>query len=1161
MKGFILYQTYEIVEGKPSIMLFGKLENSQSFLTINSYRPYFYIKESDKAALPKEFDYEKSNFKNFNKKLLIKVYTEIPSEIPTLRKYLEDKGVECYEADIKFTQRFLIDNKIKVSVDLNDNYEMNEFVDRIYREPALKPSENYTPKLKVFSIDIETSTDGEKLYSLSIYSKDFEKKLIVYNKKITGALNFSSEVELLEEFQKIILDEDPDILTGWSVIDFDLAFLENKFKENKIPFKLGRNDKTCKIKLESNFFKTSKCDFNGRVVLDAIDMIKGSFINLENYKLSTAAHHFLKEKKLIDDYNKHEEIEKFYKNDPKKLLDYNLKDAKLVIDIIDKSRVLDLTIHRSNLTGMTLDRVNASIASFDSLYLRKLKDKGYAAPSSVFRNKETKIKGGYVMESKPGIYENIIILDFKSLYPSIMRTFNIDPLAFAGKKKGDYIITPNKAAFKRDEALLPEIIESLMKEREKVKKNKDELTSYAIKILLNSMFGVMANPSFRFFNIDMANAITYSGQFLIKLTAEKIEEKGYEVIYSDSVTSNTEIVIKDKENKVQFLKIKDLFGKVHKINQIGKEYHFPKNLSVLTLDKKGKSTFKPIEHIIRHKVNKKVYKVWFTNMESIEVTEDHSLIGYINANFEPHLKTLDRLVEVKPKELGGKIKSIINLKRIPRSTISSRNYPPELYIFMGYFIGDGSFRRNKSHQKSNKDYYLGLSAGTDYKTVIEKIIKPLIRLGYIKNYWLSKTRKGDLIINGLKLIKIITESFRNENGEKTIPDWILYEKEENICYFLNGLFSADGTVMLRDKKPIVRLTNTSNTLIETSKKLLYLIGISNSLFKETKPNKYLGKVSKTTSKHLVIKDIISFKKKIGFVLKRKQERLNSIKSHKRKVNYYNLEFDLSKVKKIQEIRYDDYVYDIEVPEVHRFFANNFLVHNTDSVFIKSKLDDYREAEILGEKLAKEINSFFDKFIKNTYRTQNHLELEFEKVFKMFLMPKVRGSEAGAKKRYAGLRIIDGKEKLEFTGMESRRRDWTDLAKKFQYELLDRIFHKKEVSNFIRDFVKDLKKGKYDDLLIYRKGIRKDIKSYQVQSQHLKAALKLDKIESNIIEYYMTTDGPEPIQNQKHKIDYEYYINKQLKPIADSILLFFDKTFDGLIKGGEQSTLLKFNKNQ
>ena len=238
-----------------------------------------------------------------------------------------------------------------------------------------------------------------------------------------------------------------------------------------------------------------------------------------------------------------------------------------------------------------------------------------------------------------------------------------------------------------------------------------------------------------------------------------------------------------------------------------------------------------------------------------------------------------------------------------------------------------------------------------------------------------------------------------------------------------------------------------------------------------------------------------------------------------------------------------------------------IYSDTDSCFLKSKLEDYKEAEKLGEKLAKEINIFFDEFIKNTYKTQNHLELEFEKVFKMFLMPKVRGSEAGAKKRYVGLRVVDGKEKLEFTGMESRRRDWTDLAKKFQQELLDRIFHKKEVSNFIKDFVKDLKKGKYDDLLIYRKGIRKDIKSYAVNAQHVKAALKLDRIESNIIEYYMTTDGPEPIQKQTHPIDYEYYINKQLKPIADSVLLFFDKTFDGLIKGGEQSTLLNFNKNQ
>ncbi len=765
MKGFILYPTYRIINGKPHVLLFGKLENGQSFLTMNPFRPYFYIKESDLASLPREYEYTTTDFKNFDEEKLIKIHTEIPSDVPQLRKYLEGHGVECYEADIRFAYRFLIDNNIKSAIEIKEeSYEQNEYVDRIYYEPTITPA-YFSPSLKVLSIDIETSIDGKKLYSISMYSENFQTALIVSKKKVKNATVFKDEESLLENFKEIIIGEDPDIITGWSVIDFDLNFLKEKFKQHKIPFVLGRTDQQCKLKLESDFFKTSKCDFQGRLVLDAIALLKGSFIQLENYKLSTAAAHFLKQEKLIDDYNKAEEIESMYKKNPEKLVEYNMKDAQLVFDIIKKTRVLDLSIHRSLLTGMPLDRVSASIASFDSLYLRKLKERNYAAQSVSFRNKETRITGGYVMDSIPGIYENIIILDFKSLYPSIMRTFNIDPLTFVGRKPGkNLIIAPNRAAFKKEPGLLPEIISSLMEERERVKKEKDELTSHAIKILLNSMFGVMANPSFRFFNPDIANAITHFGQFLIKMTAEEIRKKGYEVIYQD----------------------------------------------------------------------------------------------------------------------------------------------------------------------------------------------------------------------------------------------------------------------------------------------------------------------------------------------------------------------------------------------------------TDSAFIRSGIEQYEDAEIAGKKLAMVMNDFFEKYISNTYNVKNHLELEFEKVYKMFIMPKIRSTEAGAKKRYAGLIIKNGEEKIEFTGMESRRRDWTELSKKFQYELLDRIFHKKEVSDYVKKFIKEVKEGRYDGMLIYRKGLRKDLDQYtKITPPHVKAARKLKKVESSVIEYIMTEDGPEPLQNQKHKIDYNHYINKQLKPIADSILIFYNKKFDDLIKGSKQTTLFGF----
>jgi len=171
------------------------------------------------------------------------------------------------------------------------------------------------------------------------------------------------------------------------------------------------------------------------------------------------------------------------------------------------------------------------------------------------------------------------------------------------------------------------------------------------------------------------------------------------------------------------------------------------------------------------------------------------------------------------------------------------------------------------------------------------------------------------------------------------------------------------------------------------------------------------------------------------------------------------------------------------------------------------------------------------------------------------MPRIRGSEEGAKKRYAGLIVKDGKEKIDFTGLEFVRRDWTEVSKKFQLELLDLVFHEKEPEPYVKEFIKKLKKGEYDSLLVYRKALRKDVDEYtKTTPPHVKAARKLDKITSNIIDYVMTENGPEPIQKQESKIDYEHYIEKQIKPLADSILYFYDKNFDEVIKGSSQTSL-------
>ncbi|MEM2131329.1 MAG: DNA polymerase domain-containing protein, partial [Candidatus Woesearchaeota archaeon] len=518
--------------------------------------------------------------------------------------------------------------------------------------------------------------------------------------------------------------------------------------------------------------------------------------------------------------------------------------------------------------------------------------------------------------------------------------------------------------------------------------------------------------------------------------------------------------------------------------------------------------------------------------------------------------TLDRLVLVKPDELKKNIKSLIVLKKLPYNEISL-NFSKELYEFLGYFVGDGSFNTNRNSNKKN--YYLYIAGGIDSKEIINKLIIPLQKKGFIKNYWLKK--KGDICINGLKIIKI-AEKFRiNEKNKniKIISEFILNERRENIASFLRGLFSADGTIILRKNKPIIRFTNTSKEIILKTSLLLHKIGISHSIFKENSPNKYKNKISNTYSYHINIKSKKEFSNIVSFLINRKNQRLKFIsKDSKQKRSLKKYGFDLSRVLKVEEINYNDYVYDLEVEKHHRFFANNILVHNTDSIFIETKSHSLEDAQKIGKEISFYVNEFWKEHVKNVYGVDSYLELQFEKTFIRFIMPKIRGTEIGAKKRYAGLLLQEGQEKIDFRGLEFVRRDWTDLSKKFQLELLDLIFHKKEVIDYIKKFVNDLKKGKYDSLLIYKKAIRKDLENYtKTTPPHVKAARKLDKITSNIISYVMTKDGPEPIQKITHSIDYEHYIEKQIKPIADSILTFYNTNFDKIINDSKQTSLFGF----
>ena len=217
---------------------------------------------------------------------------------------------------------------------------------------------------------------------------------------------------------------------------------------------------------------------------------------------------------------------------------YNLTDARLVTDILAKLRLLDLAVERSRLTGLPIDRIAGSIAAFDFLYLSELGKRGIVAPSVGSADEdesEGNDFGGHVLEPVTGLHHNVLVFDFKSLYPSLIRTFQIDPLGYLPEgPKGDAIVAPNGAAFRRRPGILTEILDRLMPRREAAKARDDGVASHAIKILMNSFYGVLGTRACRFYRPDVASAITSLGQEVLLWLKERVEELGYRVLYGDT---------------------------------------------------------------------------------------------------------------------------------------------------------------------------------------------------------------------------------------------------------------------------------------------------------------------------------------------------------------------------------------------------------------------------------------------------------------------------------------------------------------------------------------------------------------------------------------------------------------------------------------------------
>ena len=547
-EGFILTQ-HSFNDGDNAIIhLWLSTANGPVRLIIDSERPLFFIHSTDNGlasnslhSLHNHIEIKPLSLKTFDQQPVCAVYIDNLKHCRKAQILLRQSGIVCFENDIQLSHRLLMERFIYGSlVFTGSSRELQGYIE--YRQAKVKPS-SYKPQLRTLSLDIECAQDGQ-LYSIGFYSRDvspYFQCVIMIGEPETGTDYIrwvNNEQQLLYGLIDTIKAVDPDIITGWNVINFDFKLLIERATRHAISLRLGRDNsaatwRTSRIDSQQGFVSIA-----GRVVIDGVHALRSATYHFPSFSLEHVAQTLLGRGKKTDDIDHRlEAIEHDFEHNKQKLAAYNLEDCVLVADIFEQTKVLDFLILRSQLTGLSLDKQGGSVESFTNLYLSLLHRAGYIAPN-LPKDGGLASPGGYVMDSEPGLYKNVLVLDFKSLYPSITRTFKIDPM---GLIEGLLDSDESKriegflgARFSREKHFLPDIIARLWQQRDQAKRNNDAQQSQAIKILMNSFYGVLGSGGCRFHDPRLSSSITLRGQAIMQQSAKWIEALDYKVIYGDT---------------------------------------------------------------------------------------------------------------------------------------------------------------------------------------------------------------------------------------------------------------------------------------------------------------------------------------------------------------------------------------------------------------------------------------------------------------------------------------------------------------------------------------------------------------------------------------------------------------------------------------------------
>ncbi|VVN88687.1 DNA polymerase II [Pseudomonas fluorescens] len=474
---------------------------------------------------------------DFHHRPVLGLYTRQHRQAMDVEKRLRAAGVDVYEGDVRPPERYMMERFITAPVWFGGTPDASG----VLCDAQMKPAPDYRPPLKLVSLDIETTAQGD-LYSIALEGCGERQVYMLGPPNKTDAVDFKldycdTRAQLLERLNEWLAQHDPDAIIGWNVVQFDLRVLHEHAQRLNVPLMLGRGDEPMAWRehgSRNHYFAAAA----GRLIIDGIEALRSATWSFESFSLENVAQTLLGEGKDISTpYQRMDEINRMFAEDKPALARYNLKDCELVTRIFEKTELLKFLLERASVTGLPADRNGGSVAAFTHLYMPLMHRQGFVAPNLGDKPPQAS-PGGFVMDSRPGLYESVLVLDYKSLYPSIIRSFLIDPVGLIEGLKypddSDSVEGFRGARFSRTRHCLPAIVARVSEGREVAKREHNAPLSQALKIIMNAFYGVLGSSGCRFFDTRLASSITMRGHQIMRQTRELVEAQGYEVIYGDT---------------------------------------------------------------------------------------------------------------------------------------------------------------------------------------------------------------------------------------------------------------------------------------------------------------------------------------------------------------------------------------------------------------------------------------------------------------------------------------------------------------------------------------------------------------------------------------------------------------------------------------------------